>query len=293
MIEMMDNNVVDAEPEQQEEVSEVTPTDASINVSDQVSAVVSKNQLKRLRRDEYLREKKKQRKEAEKAAKRAVRSEKAAKEDKISDIIIQSETFLNESTDVAAKDFTRSQKRAAEIAEFLNRCDKTYSIIIDCNWESSHSETDLRSLSQQIMFCYSCNKNSSNPSNIILSGVGPLLKAKLEKMHSNNWVGVTIHSKDVLNSTDNEQIPSDNEPVISLPEKGSIIYLTSDAEETIQSLDPKLSYVIGGIVDRNRLKGATYKKAKELGIRTAKLPIKEHFALSATHVLTASDSLFN
>ena len=231
-----------------------------------------------------------------------MRSEISAKEDEVSDIvaaivdetsdnIIQSEQILNESTTVATKDCIRSQKRTAEIAEFLNRCDKNYSIIIDCNWESSHSESDLRSLSQQIMFCYSCNKNSSNPSNIILSGVGPLLKAKLEKMHSNNWIGVTIYSKDVLNSADNQQISTDSEPLISLPEKDSIIYLTSDAEETIQSLDPKLSYVIGGIVDRNRLKGATYKKAKELGIRTAKLPIKEYFALSATHVLTASTSL--
>jgi tRNA (guanine9-N1)-methyltransferase len=249
---------------------------------------VSKNQLKRLRRDEYLRDKKKQRKEAEKAAKRARSETAAAKGDERPEVIVESEFSLKDSNSTVTKDGTRPQKRAAEIAEFLNRCDKNYSIIIDCNWESSHSESDLRSLSQQIMFCYSCNKNSSNSSNIILSGVGPLLKAKLEKMHCNNWVGVAMHTNDVLNTADKGQISSDNAPKISLPEKESIIYLTSDAEETIHSLDPTCSYVIGGIVDRNRLKGATYKKAKELGIRTAKLPIKEYFALSATHVLTVS-----
>jgi tRNA (guanine9-N1)-methyltransferase len=66
------------------------------------------------------------------------------------------------------------------------------------------------------------------------------------------------------------------------------VYLTSDAEETIESLDKNCAYIIGGVVDRNRLKGITYKKATAQGIRTAKLPIKENYALSATHILTVN-----
>ena len=44
----------------------------------------------------------------------------------------------------------------------------------------------------------------------------------------------------------------------------------------------------GGIVDRNRLKGATHTKAIQQNIRTAKLPIKEYFTLCATHILTVN-----
>ena len=69
------------------------------------------------------------------------------------------------------------------------------------------------------------------------------------------------------------------------------MYLTSDAEESLTSLDPSCAYIIGGLVDRNRLKGATYQKAKSLGIRTAKLPIREHVKLNATHVLTVNHVL--
>ena len=68
-----------------------------------------------------------------------------------------------------------------------------------------------------------------------------------------------------------------------------LIYLTSDAEETIETLDVSCTYIIGGIVDRNRLKGATYKKACSQNIKTAKLPIKENLtSLQSTHVLTVN-----
>jgi tRNA (guanine9-N1)-methyltransferase len=46
--------------------------------------------------------------------------------------------------------------------------------------------------------------------------------------------------------------------------------LTSDAEETLETLDDNTAYIIGGIVDRNRLKGVTYNKARHQNISTAK-----------------------
>ena len=66
------------------------------------------------------------------------------------------------------------------------------------------------------------------------------------------------------------------------------MYLTSDAEETLTTLEPDTAYIIGGIVDRNSLKGATALKAQSQGVRAAKLPIKEHVAMAATHVLTVN-----
>jgi len=47
-------------------------------------------------------------------------------------------------------------------------------------------------------------------------------------------------------------------------------------------------YVIGGLVDRNRHKGITEKKARDLGIRTAKLPISEHMQFLKANVLTCN-----
>jgi tRNA (guanine9-N1)-methyltransferase len=43
-----------------------------------------------------------------------------------------------------------------------------------------------------------------------------------------------------------------------------LVYLTSDAEHTLETLDDNTAYIIGGIVDRNRLKGVTYNKANNI-----------------------------
>jgi tRNA (guanine9-N1)-methyltransferase len=46
------------------------------------------------------------------------------------------------------------------------------------------------------------------------------------------------------------------------------------------------AYVIGAFVDKNRHKGLTARKAAELGIPTARLPINEFVALTGCTVMT-------
>jgi tRNA (guanine9-N1)-methyltransferase len=108
---------------------------------------------------------------------------------------------------------------------------------------------------------------------------------RLTKVLFDSWIGVTKSSEDYLaNTTDFSVEPVDS----SVSSAKQLVYLTSDAEETLQTLDSNCVYIIGGIVDRNRLKGATYNKAKLQGVRTAKLPIKENFAMACTHILTVN-----
>lgn len=64
----------------------------------------------------------------------------------------------------------------------------------------------------------------------------------------------------------------------------SIVYLTADASEQIDTLDKDSLYVVGGIVDRNRYPQLCLKKAQELGVRTAKLPIGEYLKLTGSKV---------
>jgi tRNA (guanine9-N1)-methyltransferase len=65
----------------------------------------------------------------------------------------------------------------------------------------------------------------------------------------------------------------------------SIIYLSSDSPDTLTDLEPNTSYIIGGIVDKNRHKGLCYKRACERGIRTAKLPIGDYMTMQGRSVL--------
>lgn len=68
----------------------------------------------------------------------------------------------------------------------------------------------------------------------------------------------------------------------------SIIYLTSDSPNTIVRLRPNTAYVVGALVDKNREKGLCYRRAREKGIATGRLPISEYMDLRARHVLTTN-----
>jgi hypothetical protein len=52
-------------------------------------------------------------------------------------------------------------------------------------------------------------------------------------------------------------------------------YLTSDATEVLWQIDPHATYIIGGIVDRNRFPLLAYKRAETLGIKTVRFPLDE------------------
>ena len=69
----------------------------------------------------------------------------------------------------------------------------------------------------------------------------------------------------------------------------NVVYLTSDSENTITTLENDKIYIIGGIVDRNRYKQLTYHRATSLGIATAKIPMDEYLsAMPSTRVLTTN-----
>jgi tRNA (guanine9-N1)-methyltransferase len=67
-------------------------------------------------------------------------------------------------------------------------------------------------------------------------------------------------------------------------QKENLVYLTADSETVLDELDLKKIYIIGGLVDRNRWKGITMKKASEQGIQTAKLPIGSYLKMSSSQV---------
>ena len=48
----------------------------------------------------------------------------------------------------------RVERKASSIQSFLLSCSENFSIVIDCSFEDKHSEASLKSLSQQIIYCY-------------------------------------------------------------------------------------------------------------------------------------------
>jgi tRNA (guanine9-N1)-methyltransferase len=89
---------------------------------------------------------------------------------------------------------------------------------------------------------------------------------------------ISLEGEDSLLENEDSAVPTDRA-------SPSLVYLTSDSPHTLECLSSNTSYIIGGIVDKNRHKGLCYKRACERGIPTAKLPIGEYMIMQSRSVL--------
>lgn len=192
---------------------------------------------------------------------------------------------------------TRAERKKQEREEFLAKTPNGCKILIDCAWEDFMTDKERNSLCSQLMYCFAVNKGAEQPSEVILSGLGPKMLSSLSKMQgSDNWMGFhrvegcCLTKKFLKSSSDlTEAVSSGIQHGEVAPKTSSFdlfshldslstentVYLTADTENVLKEFDPSKTYVIGGVVDRNRLKNCTREKADYLGIPCAKLPIDE------------------
>lgn len=96
----------------------------------------------------------------------------------------------------------------------------------------------------------------------------------------------TVETTDINTESETNTVPPTISTAPSTPP--NIIYLSSDSPTTLTTLSPYTTYIIGGIVDKNRHKNLCYTRAKALGIPTAKLPIGEYMTMQSRTVLTVN-----
>jgi len=106
-----------------------------------------------------------------------------------------------------------------------------------------------------------------------------------------------LASKDIANDDGNaSNVHKSSERSLSLPPNHNFVYLTGDSPHLLTTLDDNTTYIIGGIVDRNRLKLAALHRADninaqlpQLNVTTARLPLEEHLDFKgSTRVLTCN-----
>lgn len=180
-------------------------------------------------------------------------------------------------------------------------------IIIDCGFDDLMLPQERTSLAAQLTRCYSDNSRAPFKTHLAISSFGGHLKDRFDNVLSGNhknWKDVRIVSKDFIEVAKQSQEwmkeyggtiggALTSEPGADQAHKnesatGDIIYLTSDSPETLTELRPYSTYIIGGLVDRNRHKGICYKKAMGRGMRTAKLPIGDYMQMSSRFVLATN-----
>ncbi|CAK4074998.1 unnamed protein product [Aphanomyces euteiches] len=155
--------------------------------------------------------------------------------------------------------------------------EKGQRVAIDCGYDSIMSNKEVNSLSKQIKFCYGLVKRMDNPFALTVTNCTPgsRLETALDRFSAKKW-----------------SIQLKTEGVSDLFPKEDLVFLTPDSTTLLETVDPSKVYVIGGIVDRSRVKGRSLEAASALGVATARLPIQEYVVDRYTdHILNVNTVL--
>jgi tRNA (guanine9-N1)-methyltransferase len=229
---------------------------------------LSKNQLKKKRRWERAMEVKKRRKQQDKEIKHA--KAKAAGRD----LEQERRELLQRTADGSGKKRRLEDwhKRKASSLE------KSFQVCIDCSFEDQMTTKEINSLSGQIRYCYANNRRNPHPCMLTVTSLAGQTFANLQNVSGfDEWTQRAFRYSDKpLDQVFQERLQD-------------VVYLTSDSETVVQELDNSKIYVIGGIVDRNRLPRTAITKAEQLGVATARLPLDSYLQkMTTTKVLTCN-----
>jgi tRNA (guanine9-N1)-methyltransferase len=175
------------------------------------------------------------------------------------------------------------------------------------------NENEIVSLSQQISRSYSGVRNNRYRPKLLISGVSGRLRNRFDGvMHGQyrSWKGVKMVDEGIMNAatlalswmneTDHDTKTNLPDHISSVkqeagPTKTSegkanppLVYITAESQNVLSTLSMNTSYVIGGLVDKNRHKGYCHSMATAAGLETARLPIDDYVKLSARKVLTTN-----
>jgi len=172
------------------------------------------------------------------------------------------------------KDFDESRTNSRKSLKHNKMSDSSckVGVVFDMQFGDLMTQRDLGKCLKQIMKCYSFNRRMTNQLQLYMTSLGGSVEAELSKNDGfRNW-----------------DFNFDSRRYDEVFPKEKIVYLSSESENAVTKLEDDKVYVIGGLVDHNHHKGLSHKKATELGITTARLPIEEYLAMKSRKVLTVN-----
>jgi len=132
-------------------------------------------------------------------------------------------------------------------------------ICLDASFEAQLSEKEINSVGSQIMHAYGFFKRCEHPLYFHLTSYGGKLEERMQDFDGiNDW-----------------KVFFDRRPFYEVFNIPNIIYLSPESEEVLEELHEDKVYIIGAIADHNRLKGLSAKHARDLGVRSARLPVDQ------------------
>lgn len=277
---------------------------------------ISKRKLKKLKRDQEWEANREQRKARRKEKiKDKKERQRAAQRD---GNVPAAGSLLPNPSDNFTTEVTSIHKPLKEKQKTPHPIQLPITIILDCGFDELMIDKEIKSLSAQITRCYSDNHKAPFKAHLAISSFGGLLKERFDSIlsgHYSSWKEVNFLESDFYEAAQQAKEwmkrphggkllgalaphkESPDQPSLStkgqdqdqeVEARGELVYLTSDSPDTLTELKPYSTYIIGGLVDRNRHKGICYKRAMDRGVKTAKLPIGDYMQMNSRFVLATN-----
>lgn len=111
-------------------------------------------------------------------------------------------------------------------------------VALDFSFDDLMSPRDISKCVNQAMRCYSLNRRSENPVQFYIVNFKGKSKQEMRKHNGYEKWDIHFHSENYL----------------ELFDKDSLVYLTSDSDNVIETLQDDKVYIIGALVDHNSQK---------------------------------------
>lgn len=129
--------------------------------------------------------------------------------------------------------------------------DKVMFIILCCS-DIEWLLQEIQSLTSQLAYTYSANRQASFPFDLLFSSLNGRTFTRLEGMSDaayKRWVKTDWWEEDYEKLWTSASDPEEAERI-----KKTVVYLTADTQDELVDLRPEETYIIGGICDHNRYK---------------------------------------
>ncbi|XP_047437748.1 tRNA methyltransferase 10 homolog B [Mugil cephalus] len=136
-------------------------------------------------------------------------------------------------------------------------------LCVDLSMTDCMSDKEISRLAGQLRRLYGSNKKAAQPFHLFLTDLREDSRLYRECIRMN--AGFLNYMMDITEESCLDLFP---------PE--SVVYLTPDAEEALETIEADRVYVLGGLVDESIQKKLSFSRARELSVRTARLPIDEY-----------------
>jgi tRNA (guanine9-N1)-methyltransferase len=180
--------------------------------------------------------------------------------------------------------------------------------MLDCDFDDLMRDGERTSLASQITRCYSDNKNAPFRAHLTINSFTGKLRERFDtvltpykawrgvRWFESNFVETAQKAKEWMCGEQGGDLAAvfskyadmDETAKQRLKDEGEIVYLSSEANEDLTELKPYSTYIIGGLVDKNREKGICHRRATNAGVRTARLPIGEYMNMQSRKVLATN-----